>query len=136
MNRFTCLTTALLCVGLVAVVPPSAAQAPTVDAVQETEMGNMRQKMMADMKAMDARLDALVSKMNAAKGDAKIEAMAEVLTTVVHQRQTMRDRMMDMQSRMMGHMMQHTAAGMSPEMKKMMMGECPMMKQMGAASEK
>lgn len=158
MTKFTCLTAALLFTGLVAVAQPSHAQEPPsgttpqaqgqdhqthhpapaeqpVTPAQETEMAGMQQKMMADMKAMDARLDALVTKMNAAKGDAKIEAMADVLTTVVQQRATMRDRMMNMQSQMMGHMMRHMSSGMSPEMKKMM-SECPMMKQMGAAKEK
>ena len=38
----------------------------------------MQQKMMADMKAMDAKLDALVTKMNAAKGDAKVDAIAQL----------------------------------------------------------
>lgn len=159
MTKLTSLTAALLFAGLVAVVQPSHAQVPpsgaapqaqdqqdhqahhpspteqSVTPAQETEMAGMQQKMMADMKAMDARLDALVTKMNTAKGDAKMEVMSELLTTIVQQRATMRDRMMNMQSQMMGHMMQHMSAGMSPEMKKMM-AECPMMKQMGAAKEK
>ena len=35
----------------------------------------------ADMKTLDAKLDALVSKMNATKGDAQVDAIAELLTT-------------------------------------------------------
>ena len=76
------------------------------------------QKMMAEMKAMDATLDVLMTKMNAATGEAKVDAIAELLTAIVQQRAAMHDRMMQMQSQMMGQMMQ-------------MHGQ--MMKQMGGA---
>lgn len=159
MTKSTYLTTSFLVAGLVTLGSPAVAQTappastpqaqgqqsheahhpaqatPKVSQAQETEMTGMQQKMMADMKAMDAELDALVTKMNAAKGDARVEAMAEVLTTLVQERSTMRDRMMNMQTHTMGHMMQHMSEGMSPDMKKMM-AACPMMKQMGAAKEK
>ena len=53
-------------------------------------------KMMSDMKAKDAKLEALVQKMNAAKGAAKTEAMAELLTTLVEERKAMHSSMMGM----------------------------------------
>lgn len=61
----------------------------------------MQQKMMADMKAADATLDALVTKMNSAEGAAKVDALAELLTTMVQQQKMMREGMMQMHSRMM-----------------------------------
>ena len=60
-------------------------------------------KEMAGMKAMmasSARLDALVTKMNAAQGQAKVDAMAELLTALVQQHQTMHSGMEQMMSKM------------------------------------
>lgn len=100
---------------------------------QEALMMQMQQKMMADMKGMDDRLTALVTKMNAATGESKTQAIADLVTAMVQQRTAMRDQMMQMQGQMMGHMMQHMGGGLSPEMKKMM-SECPMMKMMKQGS--
>jgi len=83
------------------------------------------EKMMAEMKAADQRLDDLVAKMNAATGTEKADAIAAVVNEMVTQRRTMRDGMMKMQGGMMGHMMEHMQAG------KDSMAMCPMMKQMG-----
>jgi len=96
---------------------------------QESQMMQMHQKMMADMKAMDDRLNTLASAMTAATGQAKVDAMAELVTVMVQQRTMMRDGMMRMQGQMMGHMMQHMAMGTSPEAHEMM-AACPMMKMM------
>jgi type II secretory pathway component PulM len=82
------------------------------------------QKMMEEMKAMDARLDGLVQKMNAAQGQAKTDATAATVTELVQQRKTMHERMMSMHQGMMGHMMGHMAEG------KESMAACPMMKMM------
>jgi hypothetical protein len=41
------------------------------------------EKMMADMKAADARLEALAQKMKSAQGDQKISAMQDLLTQLV-----------------------------------------------------
>lgn len=82
-------------------------------------------KMMADMKAADQRLDDLVAKMNAAPGTEKGAATATVVTEMVTQRRTMRDGTMKMQHEMMGHMSEHMQASKEP------MAMCPMMKQMG-----
>lgn len=51
-------------------------------------------KMMSDMKARDAKLEALVQKMNTATGAARTDAMAELLTALVDERQAMRNSMM------------------------------------------
>ena len=83
-----------------------------------------REKMMADMKAADQRLDDLVSKMNAASGMAEADATAAVVNEMVTQRRTMLDGMMKMQDEMMAHMMEHMQAGSDS------MAMCPMMKPM------
>lgn len=107
------------------------------------EMQAKREKVMADMKAMDERLDAKITAMNAAKGDEKIAAMAAVLDEMVAQRKEMREKMGELHHGMMcgkcpmmgeghGDMM-----GMHGDMKGMHGGmhgkpgagmDCPMMK--------
>lgn len=96
---------------------------------QEAQMMQMHQKMMADMKAMDDRLNTLTSAMNAATGQAKVDAIAELVTVMLQQRTMMRHGMVRMQGHMMGHMMEHMAMGTSPEAHEMM-AACPMMKMM------
>ena len=86
----------------------------------------MHQKMMEEMKTMDARLDSLVQTMNSATGPAKVDATAAVVSELVSQRKTMRERMEGMQTGMMQHMMEHMQAGGSQGMM-----QCPMMKNMG-----
>ncbi len=83
------------------------------------------EKMMADMKAADERLDVLVARMNAASGMEKADATAAVVSEMVAQHQAMRDGMMKMEHEMMVHMMEHMQAG------KDSMAMCPMMKPMG-----
>ncbi len=83
------------------------------------------QKMMADMKAADQRLDSLVAKMNGASGQAKTDATATAVTEIVAQRKTMHEMMMKMHHASMTHMMEHMQAG--PQS----MAVCPMMKNMG-----
>lgn len=80
-----------------------------------------REKMMADMKAADERLDDLVAKMNAGSGPQKADATAAVVSEMVAQRKAMRDGMMKMQQGMMAHMMEHMQPG------KDSMATCPMM---------
>jgi hypothetical protein len=84
-----------------------------------------REKMMADMKAADQRLDELVVTMNTATGMEKTAATAAVVTEMVAGRRTMREGMMKMQEGMMGHMMAHMQAGTGST------AMCPMMKQTG-----
>ena len=122
---------------VISAVPGIAAQTPTahhaavakakptpaVEAKCQAMMAE-HEKMMADMKAADHRLDDFVATMNAASGTEKMAATATVVTEKVTQDRTMRDGMMKMQQDMMGHMMEHMQAG------KESMASCPMMKQM------
>jgi hypothetical protein len=119
MTLFKFLAAALVIGGVVAVAPIARAQQPASAAPQmdhqpttgpaPMSMG-MHEKMMADMKAMDVSLDALVTKMNAATGSAKVDAIAEALTMLVGQHKSMRDGMMQMNGQMM--MQMHAPAGM------------------------
>ena len=94
-------------------------------AAKDRAMMAEREKMMADMKAADQRLDDLVVKMNRSSGMEKMAATADVVTEMVTQRRTMRDGMMKMQDGMMRHMMEHMQAGTAS------MAMCPMMKPTG-----
>jgi hypothetical protein len=82
-------------------------------------------KMTAEMKAADQKLDALVTTMNNANASAKPAATAIVVTEIVAQRQSMHAGMMTMHQGMMSHMMEHMAEG------KDSMAMCPMMKHKG-----
>jgi hypothetical protein len=53
-----------------------------------------------DMMASNAKLDELVTKMNAAQGQAKVDAIAELLTVLVQQHQGMHGNMGQMMSMM------------------------------------
>jgi len=115
--------------GLAAQTPQKPHHAATTKAQAPSDMEAKCQAMMAegdkmtaDMKAADQRLDDLVAKMNAASGADKATATAAVVTEMVTQRRTMREGMMTMQHDMMGHMMAHMQAG------KDSMAMCPMMK--------
>ena len=70
-------------------------------------MMKMHEQMMAEMKAADARLDALVRDMNAATGTARIDAIAAVLNELLQQRKAMQERMAKMSEHMMGGMKMH-----------------------------
>ena len=91
-------------------------------AAKDHAMMAEKEKMMADMKAADQRLDDLVATMNAASGAEKTAATAIVVTEMVTQRRAMQAGMMKMQEGMMSHMMEHMQAG------KESMAMCPMMK--------
>ena len=66
------------------------------------EMMKMHQQMMAEMKAGDAKLDALVKDMNAAAGEAKVTAMSAVVSELVRQHKAMHGHMGQMHEQMMG----------------------------------
>jgi hypothetical protein len=66
------------------------------------DMKKMHAQMMAEMKAGDAKLDALVSDMNAAADNAKVNAVAAVVTELVRQHKTMHEHMGQMHQHMMG----------------------------------
>ncbi len=90
------------------------------DEAKATAMMAKHKEMMADISAMDSRLNDLVAKMKAATGAAKIQAIEAVVSELATQRSAMRDRAMMMQSGMAGHMMEHMEAGG-------MAAGCPMM---------
>jgi hypothetical protein len=98
----------------------------TMDMTCESMMAHHKE-MMAKMDAMDARLDGLVKKMDAAKGSKKADAVAAVVNELVAQRKQMREHMMTMQPEMMKHMMEHMKMGMMKGVEDSM-SKCPMMK--------
>jgi hypothetical protein len=57
------------------------------------DMMKMHEQMMADMKAGDAKLDALVRDMNGATGEGKVTAVAAVINELVQQHKAMHGRM-------------------------------------------
>jgi hypothetical protein len=69
----------------------------------------MHEQMMAEMKAADAKLDALVRAMNSATGEKKADAIAAVVNELVNQHKSMHGRMGQMHEQMMGRgmMMKH-----------------------------
>ena len=89
-----------------------AAQAPPAQASPQPareqspsstqNMMKMHEKMMAEMKAADAKLDALVKEMNAASGDTKVTAVAAVVTELVRQHKSMHEHMGQVHQQMMG----------------------------------
>ncbi|MEO6908229.1 MAG: hypothetical protein ABI210_10095 [Abditibacteriaceae bacterium] len=66
------------------------------------KMGAHHDKMVANMKTNDARLNKLVTMMNAAKGNAKISAIAAVINEMVAQHKMMFSQMHTMNEKMMG----------------------------------
>lgn len=86
------------------------AQAPSSQSPQPREqspsnmqdMMKMHEQMMAEMKAADSKLDALVKQMNATTGDAKVNAVATVVAELVRQHRSMHERMGQMHQQMMG----------------------------------
>jgi DNA repair exonuclease SbcCD ATPase subunit len=106
-------------------VATDAAKATSSMAAKDKAMMAEREKMMADMKAADERLDKLVARMNTASGADKMAATATVVTEMVMQRRTMQEGMMKMEQGMMTHMMEHMQAGTAS------MAMCPLMKQTG-----
>ena len=115
-KRLTVGVVAMVIVGFTFDVRPldlgtaAAAQTPTSQGAQSAEqapssmqhMMKMHEQMMTEMKAGDARLDALVNDMNAATGDAKVNAVAAVVTELVRQQKSMHERMGQMHQQMMG----------------------------------
>lgn len=75
--------------------------AATGAAAQGHDMMAMHKKMMAEMSATDASLDALVARMSAATGAARVDALAEVVTALVQQHKAMHGHMMQMHDHMM-----------------------------------
>jgi hypothetical protein len=122
--------------------PPPAAQKMEMpgkpgmmdEKMMDESMMAHHKEMMAKMEAMDARLDELVKKMNAATGSKKPDAVAAVVNELVAQRKQMREQMMAMRPEMMKHMMAHMRMGMMRGMEDSM-AQCPMMKTMAPAKD-
>jgi hypothetical protein len=140
LNRIVTTLMASCAVVAISAVPAPASQAAPPAHQHETtakatpasameakchEMMAGHEKMMADMKAADQKLDSLVTSMNAAPASEKPSATAVVVTEMAAQRKTMREADMKMQESMMAHMMEHMKAGPAS------MASCPMMKSMG-----
>ncbi|BDU73160.1 hypothetical protein METEAL_23340 [Mesoterricola silvestris] len=78
-------------------------------AVEHSQMMQEHCKtMMAEMKAQDTELTALVARMNGASKEAKMDLMAEIVTKMSEQRVAMNDRMGQMHMEMMKHMQMGT----------------------------
>jgi len=88
--------------------PVRAQQAPPKapeHSVPTPQAGMMdHDKMMADMKAVDARLEALAQTMTAARGDDKVAAMQALLTELVENQVDMHRHMAMMHDHMMSQM--------------------------------
>jgi hypothetical protein len=67
-------------------------------------MMKMHEQMMAEMKANDAKLDALVKDMNGATDDARTTAVIAVVNELARQHNAMHDQMGEMHQHMMGMM--------------------------------
>ena len=65
-------------------------------------MMKMHEQMMAEMKAGDAKLDALVKDMNSATDETKVTAITAVVNELVLQHKTMHGHMGQMHRQMMG----------------------------------
>jgi hypothetical protein len=117
------LRTPLMCTAVLALVVltarPGQAQTPQNDlAAVKQGMGAHvmadHQKMMADMKASQKKLDDLVAAMNQATGDDKVDKLAAVVTEMVAQHREMCGRMMSSNMMMPMSMMQHTPEATAP----------------------
>lgn len=97
---------------------PATQKAPMMESCKA--MMADKEKSMAQMKAMDAKLDGLVATMDKATGMAKMSATSALVKELVAQRKGMHAMMGGMDAKMMAHMMQHMQAGT--------MDKCPMMK--------
>ena len=105
MRRFALVTSIALILAAQGGGPPwglLASVAAQTPAATMPDMKKMHEQMMAEMKAGDARLDALVSDMNAAADNAKVNAVAAVVTELVRQHKAMHEHMGQMHQHMMG----------------------------------
>jgi len=116
------LHTPLICTAVLALVfaaaRPGQAQATHNDPAAVTQGTGAQaapdhQKMMAEMKASQKKLDDLVAAMNQATGDDKVGTLAAVVTELVAQHREMCERMMS-GTMMPMSMMQHTPDATAP----------------------
>jgi hypothetical protein len=99
--------------------PAPAVQEQAQKAAPNPGMMGHQQNMLDEyenmMKEMDAKLDAKVAAMDAAKGDKKVEAMADIIKEMVLQRKETREHMANMRKRLMEHRKADGAKGESGE---------------------
>lgn len=114
--------------------PPERGSVQTAEELAEKcrQMMEKREAMRQEMAAMDAKLQELTKRMNAASGQQKVDATAAVVNQLVAQHQAMHRHMEAMGPEMMKHMSEHMAAGGGA---KTSMMECPMMKGTEGASK-
>jgi hypothetical protein len=74
---------------------------PSRNPVASTDMMKMRGQMMADRRAADARLDALVMTMNTTRGEARLDAAIAVINELARQKRAMAETMDQMHQHMM-----------------------------------
>ena len=104
------ITMATVAITLGLFLTPAVAQQGTPKVPEKTmpmsQSGGMmnHDKMMADMKAADARLEALAQTMKSASGDDKVRAMQEVVTELVRNQIDMHRQMSMMHDQMMAPM--------------------------------
>jgi len=86
-------------------IPPAPAVAPPAQpGMPAMDMMKMHEQMMAEMKANDARLEAVLKEVNGAKGDARTDALIVAVNELARQYQAERAHMTDMHQAMCGHM--------------------------------
>ena len=135
MKRTVVVSTLVLAFGVIpaGVMAQTPAPPPPMPMMEGGPMMEECKAMMAkheamktEMAAKDAKLDALLVAMNAAKGNKKMDATAAVVSELVAQREAMRDHMMAMGPQMMQHMLHHAHMGLMEGMMKSK-SACPMM---------
>lgn len=80
---------------------PKPRSVPPAETAACTDLSTHQVAFQREMGQLDARLDQLVSRMNAATGQAKVDAVAAVITELVTQRRTLRSRTEAMQAMML-----------------------------------
>ena len=102
----------ILLAGTLAMPPGAAGEqtatpavgAPAQPQMPAMNMMKMHEQMAAEMKANDARLDAVIQALSAAKGDARIDALAATVNELARQYKAERAHMSEMHRTMCGHM--------------------------------
>jgi hypothetical protein len=79
---------------------PAASASPNMPGMMD--MMKMHEQMMAEMKANDAKLDALLKDVNGAKGDARVDALVAAVNELARQYKAERAHMNAMHQMMMG----------------------------------
>ena len=95
---------------------PDQGFAPAATPEERQRMMNQSMtKMMGETNAADAKVDALVQAMNAAKNEEKINAIAAVVAALVEERRSMHGSMVGMMNMMNMMNQMRTPAGAAPE---------------------